>query len=52
MLEDNSGVPSIEEQKKYRSIIKEENSAHQITKETSKSEALKRIEFEIRSSKE
>lgn len=52
MLEDQTGVPSIEEQKKYRELIRAEKVIYNIEKETGKSETVKRIEAEIRQTRE
>lgn len=52
MLEDHAGVPSIEEQQKYRALIKAEKAEFIVDKENSKSSKLKRLEAEIREAKE
>lgn len=52
MLEDNSGVPSQEEQQKYRSIIQDENLAYYAVKQNNKSDEIKQLEASIRQTKD
>lgn len=50
MLEDKSSVPSQEEQKRYRTLIYDENMKWQVGKEENKSETRKQLESDIRKS--